>query len=52
MYYIGIDVAKSFHIVTVINENEEKVISKPFRVENLNEGFAKAFDYYKLYLFR
>jgi len=41
MYYIGIDVAKSFHIVTVINENEEKVISKPFRVENLNEGFAK-----------
>ena len=41
MYYIGIDVAKSFHIVTVINENEEKVISKPFRVENLNEGFTK-----------
>ena len=41
MYYIGIDVAKSFHVVSAIDENEEKVISKPFRVNNTNDGFKR-----------
>ena len=41
MYYIGIDVAKSFHVVSAIDENEVKVISKPFRVDNSNDGFSK-----------
>jgi transposase len=41
MYYVGIDVAKSFHVVSVIDENEVKVISKPFKVDNSNEGFKK-----------
>ena len=25
MYYFGIDIAKSFHVVTIIDENEVKV---------------------------
>ena len=25
MYYVGIDIAKSFHVVTIIDENEVKV---------------------------
>ena len=41
MYYIGIDVAKSFHVVSAIDENEVKVVSKPFRIENSNDGFKK-----------
>ena len=41
MYYVGIDVAKSFHVVSVIDENEVKVISKPFRVNNSSDGFIK-----------
>ena len=40
MYYIGIDVAKSFHVVSAIDENEVKVISKPFKVDNSNDGFS------------
>jgi transposase len=34
MYYVGIDIAKNFHIVTIIDENEVKVFKKAFRVEN------------------
>ena len=41
MYYIGIDVAKNFHVVSVIDENEVKVISKPFKFDNSNDGFSK-----------
>jgi len=41
MYYVGIDVAKSFHVVSVIDDNEVKVISKPSRVNNSNEGFKR-----------
>ena len=25
MYYVGIDIAKNFHIITIIDENEVKV---------------------------
>ena len=25
MYYVGIDIAKNFHVVTIIDENEVKV---------------------------
>jgi len=41
MYYVGIDVAKSFHVVSCVDENEVRVISKPFKVDNSNEGFKK-----------
>lgn len=41
MYYVGIDIAKSFHVVSVIDDNETKVVSKPFRVNNDNKGFEK-----------
>ncbi len=32
MYYIGIDIAKNFHVVTIINKDEVKVTTKPIRV--------------------
>ena len=41
MYYIGIDVAKCFHIVTIIDENEKIVFKKAFRVSNDTDGFTK-----------
>ncbi|MFY9079555.1 hypothetical protein OZY32_06305 [Aliarcobacter cryaerophilus] len=41
MYYVGIDIAKSFHIVTIIDENEVKVTQKPIRVTNYIDGFSK-----------
>ena len=28
MFYIGIDAAKDFHVLTIINENEVKVFKK------------------------
>ena len=34
MYYVGIDIAKSFHVVTIIDQNEVKVTQKPIRVTN------------------
>ncbi len=34
MNYVGIDIAKNFHVVTIIDENEVKVFKKSFRVEN------------------
>ena len=41
MYYVGIDIAKDFHITSVIDEDEKKVINKPFRINNTNVGFNK-----------
>jgi len=41
MYYIGIDIAKSFHVVSVIDDEEIKVISKPFKINNDTKGFEK-----------
>lgn len=41
MYYVGIDVAKSFHVVTIIDDNENKVTSKPIRVANDMDGYSK-----------
>jgi transposase len=34
MNYVGIDIAKNFHIITIIKENGIKVFKKAFRVEN------------------
>ena len=41
MFYVGIDIAKSFHVVSVIDDEETKVINKPFRIENNAKGFEK-----------
>ena len=41
MNFVGIDIAKSFHIVSVIDENEIRVINKAFRIENTTAGFSK-----------
>ena len=41
MFYVGIDVAKDFHVVTIIDENEVKVFKKAFRVTNSADGFSK-----------
>ena len=41
MYYVGIDIAKSFHVVSVIDNNETKVANKPFRINNDLKGFDK-----------
>ena len=40
MNYVGIDIAKNFHIVTIIDENEVKVFKKAFRVENDIAGYT------------
>ena len=44
MYYVGIDIAKSFHVVSIINETETMVLKKPFRVENSLDGYFKFID--------
>ena len=41
MYFVGIDIAKSFHVVSVIDDEETKVISKPFKINNDVKGFDK-----------
>ena len=41
MYYVGIDIAKNFHVVSVIDDNETKVINKPFKINNDCKGFGK-----------
>ena len=41
MYFVGIDIAKSFHVVSVIDNEETKVISKPFKIKNDAKGFEK-----------
>ena len=38
MYYVGIDIARNFHVVSVIDDNETKVINKPFRINNEIKG--------------
>ena len=38
MYYVGIDVSKSFHIVCVLSE-ENNLLKKNFRVESEIEQF-------------
>jgi len=40
MNYVGIDIAKNFHVVTIIDENEVKVFKKAFRVENDSDGYS------------
>ena len=40
MNYVGIDIAKNFHIVTIIDENEVKIFKKAFRVENDIAGYT------------
>ena len=39
MNYVGIDIAKNFHVVTIIDENEVKVFKKAFRIENEIDGY-------------
>lgn len=39
MNYVGIDIAKNFHVVTILDENEVKVFKKAFRVENDRDGY-------------
>jgi transposase len=39
MNYVGIDIAKTFHVVTIIDENEVKIFKKAFRVENEIDGY-------------
>ena len=41
MYYVGIDIAKNFHVVSIIDDNETKVINKPFKINNDFKGFEK-----------
>lgn len=41
MYYVGIDIAKSFHVVSIIDDKETKVINKPFKITNDAKGFKK-----------
>ena len=41
MYYVGIDIAKSFHVVSVIDDEETKVINKPFNIKNTQAGFEQ-----------
>ncbi len=41
MNYVGIDVAKTFHVVSIVDENETRVINKAFRIENTIKGFKK-----------
>lgn len=41
MYYVGIDIAKNFHVVSLIDDNETKVINKPFKINNNSKGFEK-----------
>ena len=41
MYYVGIDIAKSFHVISVIDDEETKVINKPFKINNDAKGFEK-----------
>jgi transposase len=44
MYYVGIDIAKNFHVVSLIDETETMVFKKPFRVENSLDGYFKLID--------
>ena len=39
MYFVGIDIAKSFHVVSIIDKDETKVINKPLKIDNSKSGF-------------
>lgn len=43
MYYVGIDVAKEFNVVSIIDENEIKMIKKPFRVNSSLDAYEQFF---------
>jgi len=44
MYYVGIDIAKSFHVVSIIDETETLVFKKPLKVKNDLDGYVKLID--------
>ena len=44
MYFVGIDVAKSFHVVSIVDNSGNKELSKPLRIENSQEGYTKLFE--------
>ena len=44
MKYVGIDIAKSFHVVSVIDETESMLFKKPFKVINDLDGYCKLID--------
>ena len=41
MNYVGIDIAKSFHVVSIIDDDEKRVINKPFKINNDKKGFEE-----------
>ena len=43
MYYVGVDIAKSFHVASVI-EDTGSIIVEPFSFENNLQGFTKLLD--------
>ena len=47
MFFVGIDVAKDFNVVSIIDEKEVR-IRKPFRVNNTMDAYQKFID--KLHL--
>ena len=44
MNYVGIDIAKSFHVVSVIDETETMLFKKPFKIINDLDGYCKLID--------
>lgn len=44
MYYVGIDIAKSFHVVSVVDKTETLVFKKPLKVKNDLDGYVKLID--------
>jgi len=44
MYYVGIDIAKSFHVVSIIDKTETLVFKKPYKVKNDLDGYVKLID--------
>jgi len=41
MHYVGIDIAKNFHVVTIIDDNEKRVTKKPITVKNCIDGLSE-----------
>jgi transposase len=44
MNYVGIDIAKSFHVVSVIDETEAMLFKKAFKIINDLDGYCKLID--------
>ena len=40
MFYVGVDIAKSFNVACIIDD-KEKVIKSSFKFKNDEEGFSK-----------